>query len=130
MNERTKKSKYVRDGLSLVIGLFLVGVGLFGIFDVMNTIDQAEAGDDFILGGIAKSTIFTFTTALFGIRFLIFGHGKPPLRPGETPEHTPIWNLLRIVLLIGSILAGIGLKVWADSRLQALGYVTKPLLDF
>lgn len=130
MNERRKKPKYVRDGLSLVIGLLLVGAGLFGIFDVMNTIEQAEAGNDFILGGIAKSTIFTFTAALIGVKFLIFGHGKPPLRPSDTPEHTPIRNLLGLGLLIGSILAGIGLKVWADSRLQALGYVTKSLLDF
>lgn len=125
-----RKHKANRDVVSYAFGLLLTGAGVFGILDVHWVLERARAGDEFILGGISKYTVITFLILLWGLKMLIIGHGAPPPRPSETPPKTPIRDALGIALFVSALLAGIALKLWADAELEALGYETRPLLDF
>ncbi|MBL8261553.1 MAG: hypothetical protein JNM58_03935 [Xanthomonadaceae bacterium] len=127
MSKDPKRPKYKRDGMSFVFGLVFTIVGAYGIWNVFEVLDRARAGADVIHGGISKYTIVTFLILLWGLYLLVFGHGSPPPRPGEIQPRTPIRDGLVIVLLVAALLAGLGLKIWGDAELEALGYERKPL---
>ncbi|MFZ5637294.1 MAG: hypothetical protein ACOY82_12020 [Pseudomonadota bacterium] len=124
-----KRHKANRDVVSTTFGLLLIGAGAYGIWDVFLVLEQARSGKAFILGGVGKSTVITFLILLWGLKMLILGHGPPPPRPGETRAATPIRNAIGILLFVAALAAGIGLKVWADAELEALGYERKSLFD-
>lgn len=130
MSHAPKRPKHNRDGMSFTFGLLFTFIGAYGIWDVFDVLDRARAGAEFIYGGISKSTVITFLILLWGLYLLIFGHGATPPRPGEIQAKTPIRDGLVIALLIAALLAGLGLKIWADAELEALGYESKPLFQF
>ncbi len=118
-----------RDVVTWSFGLLLTAISAIGIWEVLDIVSRARAGEESIYGGISNSTVVTVLMLLFGLRVLMFGHGPPPPQPGETSRKTPIRDALTLILFAAALLAGIGLKWWAEAELKALGYEEHSLLD-